>query len=167
MGQGPPGGAFYKAGNVGVAGVDTERPSSDELTMGSSSGLPVSPITTNIDDEMGGATDDSRAGDREAMPQGAQAPVDGVPGAARGSGDSIPRRRGRENPGQDVGRALADEAPREEALPAKGVRGPVAPSRAEREEHDRTHIPYRDWCECCVRGRGQEDAHKQSSNTGD
>ena len=86
--------------------------------------------------------------------QGAQAPVDGVPGAARG---------GQGRTGDEVPRAEA----KEEAIPSRGVRGPVAPSRAEREEHDRTHIPYRDWCECCVRGRGQEDAHEQSSNTGE
>ena len=90
---------------------------------------------------------------------------------ARAGAGQAPRRRRGETPEQEMARALGDEAPRvgirEEALPSKGVRGPVAPSRAEREEHERTHIPYRDWCECCVRGRGQEDAHRQSSNTGE
>ena len=30
---------------------------------------------------------------------------------------------------------------------------PKGPTKREREEHDATHIPYRDWCDHCVRGR--------------
>ena len=101
----------------------------------------------------------------------AQASADDVPQVAQAEEGRVPRRRERESPDQEMARALEVEIPRigirEEAIPSVGVRRPIAPSRAEREEHDRTHIPYRDWCECCVRGRGQEDAHRQSSNTGE
>ena len=38
------------------------------------------------------------------------------------------------------------------------VRGPT---RREREEHEATHIPYRSWCEHCVKGRGRKRAHKR------
>ena len=170
MGEGPSGDAFYKAGSVAAAGEDTRRPSSDELALGRSSGLPVSPITINNEDVMGARGED-RSGDQEMTRQGAQVSVDGVPGAAQAGEGRTPRRRGRETPDQEMARALGDEVPRigirEEAIPSVGVRRSVTPSRAEREEHDRTHIPYRDWCECCVRGRGQEDAHRQSSNVGE
>ena len=35
-----------------------------------------------------------------------------------------------------------------------------APTKREREEHEATHIPYREWCECCVRARGRRHAHR-------
>ena len=35
---------------------------------------------------------------------------------------------------------------------------PKEPSKEEKEEHDKTHIPFRDWCRHCVRGRGKEEA---------
>ena len=33
---------------------------------------------------------------------------------------------------------------------------PSMPSKAEREEHEKTHLPYRSWCRHCVLGRGKE-----------
>jgi len=36
---------------------------------------------------------------------------------------------------------------------------PCLPSRAEIEEHRLTHLPYRNWCEQCVKGRGIERGH--------
>ncbi len=41
-----------------------------------------------------------------------------------------------------------------EAAPLRRPTLPVLPSRAEVEEHRRTHWPYRTWCEFCNRGRG-------------
>ena len=35
---------------------------------------------------------------------------------------------------------------------------PKEPSKEEREEHEKTHIPFRSWCRHCVRGRGKEEA---------
>ena len=34
-----------------------------------------------------------------------------------------------------------------------------APTRAEKEEHDKSHIPYRSWCPFCVAGRRDSPAH--------
>ena len=39
-----------------------------------------------------------------------------------------------------------------------------APTEKEREEHYRTHLPYRSWCPVCVAGRGAQDSHR---NTGE
>ena len=36
-----------------------------------------------------------------------------------------------------------------------------APSAGEREEHVRTHLPFRTWCEQCMAGRGVATGHKQ------
>jgi len=37
---------------------------------------------------------------------------------------------------------------------------PRQPSEEERRTHNLTHLPYRNWCEHCVKGRGREADHK-------
>ena len=39
---------------------------------------------------------------------------------------------------------------------------PFRPSRAEVDRHCLTHIPFRNWCEVCVRGKAKSDPHKKS-----
>ena len=36
---------------------------------------------------------------------------------------------------------------------------PREPTRAERERHALTHLPFQPWCELCVRGQGRERGH--------
>ncbi len=51
----------------------------------------------------------------------------------------------------------------EDVFPLRRPRIPATPSDSEVEEHRKTHIPYRSWCECCVMGRGlgeQRGAHR-------
>ena len=50
----------------------------------------------------------------------------------------------------------------EEAQRATTVRGPFQPTQKEVEEHELTHLPPRDWCPWCVRGRGLSAAHSRS-----
>ena len=38
---------------------------------------------------------------------------------------------------------------------------PRQPSEEEGRTHNLTHLPYRNWCEHCVKGRGREADHKQ------
>ena len=38
---------------------------------------------------------------------------------------------------------------------------PRQPSEEERRTHNLTHLPYRNWCEHCVKGRGREADRKQ------
>ena len=38
---------------------------------------------------------------------------------------------------------------------------PERPSRPEREKHELTHIPYRSWCEHCVKARARGRAHRR------
>lgn len=47
----------------------------------------------------------------------------------------------------------------EEARKAKGKKVGKKPSRAEVEDHNLTHIPFRSWCAHCVKGRAVADPH--------
>ena len=47
----------------------------------------------------------------------------------------------------------------EEARKSFGIRIPVKPSKQEVEEHERTHLPFRDWCKHYVYGRGGNLPH--------
>ena len=38
---------------------------------------------------------------------------------------------------------------------------PKMPGRAEVEEHRKTHLPFRNWCKHCVRGRGVDAPHRR------
>ena len=38
---------------------------------------------------------------------------------------------------------------------------PSEPTRQERIEHEKTHLPYRSWCRVCVMAKGREDPHSE------
>jgi hypothetical protein len=56
-----------------------------------------------------------------------------------------------------------DEGVIEEAAVSKPAKDPHAPSLAEREEHEATHLPYRSWCAECVCGRRDNPPHLRRS----
>ena len=56
--------------------------------------------------------------------------------------------------------AANEEEDVEEALVAKPLRSPTAPTAAGRAAHAPTHLPYRSWCDECVAGRRDNPAHK-------
>ena len=65
------------------------------------------------------------------------------------------------NPRVDLEPRSADEEQEdEEAGEVKTRRAPKGPTQKEREEHEATHIPYRDWCKHCVRGRAPNRQHR-------
>ena len=35
--------------------------------------------------------------------------------------------------------------------------------KTEREEHEKTHLSFRSWCRHCVRGKGKEEACKETN----
>ncbi len=41
------------------------------------------------------------------------------------------------------------------------IQDPHEPDEETREEHQRTHLPYRNWCRHCVMGRGKEMDHRR------
>ena len=53
------------------------------------------------------------------------------------------------------------EEEEEEGRSPEALAVPEGPSNREREEHNLTHIPFRDWCEHCVKGRARKRAHKK------
>ena len=46
-----------------------------------------------------------------------------------------------------------------EEAPVKLARNPADPTSEERERHDATHIPFRQWCPICLEARATEDPH--------
>ena len=51
----------------------------------------------------------------------------------------------------------------QEAQAPKALMSPVTPTQQEIDEHYLNHLPYRNWCQCCVMGRAKEDPHKKVS----
>ena len=41
------------------------------------------------------------------------------------------------------------------------------PTQREREEHEATHVPFRDWCAHCIMGRGRTHHHVAKQNSED
>ena len=44
-----------------------------------------------------------------------------------------------------------------------GRKSPKEPTKVEKEEHERTHCPYRSWCEHCVRARARNGHHRRQT----
>ena len=55
-----------------------------------------------------------------------------------------------------IGGADEDSVVRPQLFPS-----PKAPSAAEVELHNATHLPYRNWCPCCVAGRRNNTPHRE------
>ena len=49
----------------------------------------------------------------------------------------------------------------------KKLGDPVRPKDEEVKEHELTHLPFRNWCRHCVRGRGKEMPHEKSKEHGE
>ena len=47
------------------------------------------------------------------------------------------------------------------------MQDPKMPRRMEVEDHGKSHLPYRNWCRHCVRGKGTEAAHRKGREEGD
>ena len=69
-------------------------------------------------------------------------------------------------------RRLSDEAEDDdntetnEAVKAKIPRDPRKPSQEEIESHNATHVPFRDWCPHCVKGREKDEPHRKLGTAG-
>ena len=53
------------------------------------------------------------------------------------------------------------EKEEKEGRASVGKKAPRSPTKAEREEHARTHCPYRSWCEHCVKSRARNSPHRK------
>ena len=103
-------------------------------------GPPVSPTQVLIDDVKVKERPDE-IGAQPAIPDGSH---------SSGQGGEDPQGADEQKDGNAV----------EEARVPKVIPSPVAPTRAQRMEHNITHLPYRSWCSHCAKGRGRADAHR-------
>ena len=55
-----------------------------------------------------------------------------------------------------------EESKADEGRVSVGRNSPKTPTKLEREEHARTHCPYRNWCEHCVKSRARNAPHRKS-----
>jgi len=46
-----------------------------------------------------------------------------------------------------------------ESTTSKSQRAPIRPSKAERDAHEVSHLPFRAWCSACVRARAKAHVH--------
>jgi hypothetical protein len=53
----------------------------------------------------------------------------------------------------------------QEARKAKGLKASIIPSESERKLYELTHLPYRDWCQHCVAGKGKKHHKTLKSKT--
>ena len=44
---------------------------------------------------------------------------------------------------------------------------PQQPTRSEIEEHELTHVPFREWCVHCCKGKSRNNAHKVNKDKED
>ena len=52
------------------------------------------------------------------------------------------------------------EGDAQEAIQRAGVAAPYNPTKAEIEQHNVTHLPYRSWCPVCVKAKGKATGHR-------
>ena len=63
-------------------------------------------------------------------------------------------------------RGLSQEMVTEEGCASRGTSAPHRVCKKGREEHERTHLPYRSWFDICVKARGRRLAHTSKSQRG-
>ena len=67
----------------------------------------------------------------------------------------------------DMEEGIIEAGSDDEGLEPKVPKAPNMPSEREREIHEVTHIPYREWCEACVEGKAIDSPHKKSKEEHD
>ena len=74
-----------------------------------------------------------------------------------------------DNEDADVGDfEVRDQAEETEVQPeTRTRRSTVLPTKAERELHEVTHLPFRNWCQVCMAARGVATAHKSRRMDGE
>ena len=58
-------------------------------------------------------------------------------------------------------RAGAEDPGSEETKTVRMKKTSKQPSQREREEHERTHLPFQDWCTHCIKAKSRNDPHKR------
>ena len=61
------------------------------------------------------------------------------------------------------GDTVSPDEEAEEGIRVRGKAIVTGPTQEEFEEHMRTHIPCRNWCEFCVKGKSKNDPRRSSA----
>ena len=64
-------------------------------------------------------------------------------------------------PGEVKGEEFERRKAERDERKVKELADPRKPSEREVELHRRTHLPYRNWCEVCVRAKGRDGDHRK------
>ena len=62
----------------------------------------------------------------------------------------------------ECGECLPERIGAEEDREVKKLGDPRLPTDKEKEDHERTHLPFRNWCYHCVRGKGRDLDHRKA-----
>ena len=62
----------------------------------------------------------------------------------------------------ECGECFPERIGAEEDREVKKLGDPRLPTDKEREDHERTHLPFRNWCYHCVRGKGRDLDHRKA-----
>ena len=63
--------------------------------------------------------------------------------------------------GKDAMEEEEEEEESSEGRKSVGRKSPKQPTKLEKEERERSHCPYRSWCEHCVRARARNSHHRR------
>eukprot|EP00971_Amphidinium_carterae_P147634 2926253-Amphidinium_carterae.2 len=60
---------------------------------------------------------------------------------------------------------IVGDTSQQEANIPKAYEAPTLPTQQEIDEHNLTHLPYRDWCKHCVQGKSKSQHHQRGGPT--
>ena len=139
---------FLKAGSY--IGMLSEATAEDNVRVGDS----VRPMLED-DEEEGAWVELARLVDEE---KDMRCHVCGVEGEVEEMSDEEGEVvSAKEQGGEDVERLRAAKDERV----VKEMGDPRRPTQKEVEDHERTHLPYRNWCSVCVRAKGKDADHRK------
>ena len=59
----------------------------------------------------------------------------------------------------------SDDEDNRQAIKARATAAPKQPTQQEVQEHNLTHMPYRNWCPICVQGNGRSTSHSTTNKS--
>eukprot|EP00971_Amphidinium_carterae_P101974 2018731-Amphidinium_carterae.1 len=60
---------------------------------------------------------------------------------------------------------MVGDSPQQESQAPKTYTSPTLLTQLEIEEHNITHLPYRNWCKHCVQGKSRSQHHQRGGLT--
>ena len=102
------------------------------------------------DDDASGARESPSLNDAHGQAFSAPDQEDAAGMEGQASDDQV-----RVTPGQE-----SDDG-EQDCGPKQVVPDPGAPTQSEIDDHNVDHLPYRSWCECCVKGKATGEPHRR------